>query len=157
MITKGDLSHTIVIAAPTIPSGTDLVARGHRNGAADPKAGVSLAAPANGRAVELARVKKLEERLVRQIPGYENMSAAQQLKARTRAMLQQNRQQGGSASGEPWTRYVFSQDALLEEEGAVPEDAGSNGSEGPDGISLHAMPHQARAAPAGLDSHAAHE
>ncbi len=49
------------------------------------------------------------------------------------------------------------QDALLEEEGAVPEDAGSNGSEGPDGISLHAMPHQARAAPAGLDSHAAHE
>ncbi len=42
---------------------------------------------------EAATKKQLEEKLMRQIPGYASMSAAQQLKARTRAMLQQNRQQ----------------------------------------------------------------
>ena len=83
---------------------TRTVAKGHSSN------GRAAAKQASERqATDAANAKKAEDRLLRLIPGYADMSAAQQLKARTRAMLQQNRQQGGSAAGEPWTRYVFSQ------------------------------------------------
>ncbi|KAK9819418.1 hypothetical protein WJX74_001737 [Apatococcus lobatus] len=109
------------------------------------------------RAADTAKAKKAEDRLLRLIPGYADMTSSQQLKARTRVMLQQNRQQGGSAAVDPWTRFVFSQDALLEEEGGVPEGAAQEEEAEPDGLALHSMPHQARTAPAGHANHAAHE
>ncbi|KAK9810946.1 hypothetical protein WJX73_000327 [Symbiochloris irregularis] len=52
---------------------------------------------------------------------YAEMTAAQQLKARTKFQLQQRDQDTKTpADGEQWTRFVFNQDALLEEEGAQP-------------------------------------
>ena len=49
------------------------------------------------------------------------------------------------------------QDALLDEEGGVPDAADSNNDAEPDGLALHSMPHQARAAVTGHANHAAHE
>ncbi len=50
------------------------------------------------------------------------------------------------------------QDALLDEEGAVPEASlvDKHGDDD-DGLTLHSMPHQARAAPANLNNQDAHE
>lgn len=49
------------------------------------------------------------------------------------------------------------QDALLDEEGGVPDAADSKNDAEPDGLALHSMPHQARAATTGHANHAAHE
>ncbi|DBA88530.1 TPA: hypothetical protein ACH3X2_005002 [Trebouxia sp. C0005] len=63
------------------------------------------------------------------ITGYNSMGPTERLKAVTQYKLRKtSSKEPNDADGKPWTRFVFNNEALLDEEGAVPEGPGFEGS-----------------------------
>ncbi|DBB18474.1 TPA: hypothetical protein ACH3X3_000117 [Trebouxia sp. C0006] len=63
------------------------------------------------------------------ITGYNSMGPTERLKAVTQYKLRKtSSKEPNGANGKPWTRFVFNNAALLDEEGAVPDGPGFEGS-----------------------------
>ncbi|EIE25354.1 hypothetical protein COCSUDRAFT_40625 [Coccomyxa subellipsoidea C-169] len=90
---------------------------------------------------------------VEAIPGYEEMSAGERMKARTKLLLARTNKQDID-SRQQWTRFVFNKDALLDEEGAQPGDAFGGGA---NAVSLKVPAAQARQEERILSAQEAHE
>ncbi|KAL3135050.1 hypothetical protein ABBQ32_007996 [Trebouxia sp. C0010 RCD-2024] len=90
------------------------------------------------------------------IVGYKYMTDANRLKAVTAYKLQKTSAKDvSSQDGQPWTRFVFNKEALLEEEGAAPDGPDQEG-QGPAGLgAFDFRPH--RSAKIGKPAEDAHE
>ncbi|KAK9909203.1 hypothetical protein WJX75_008669 [Coccomyxa subellipsoidea] len=87
------------------------------------------------------------------ISGYDQMSAGERMKARTKLLLERT-DKTGKDDRQQWTRFVFNKDALLDEEGAQPDNAFGGGA---NAVSLKVPAAQARQNERILSAQEAHE